>query len=92
MRLRPICGTLCALALAGCGDGDAPLPAPASSPPAAHAAPPEREVIPPEDLEEQRAQVLKPRDVPLAVGAPAPTFAGYPEKGRAVIVFFRGEW
>jgi len=52
----------------------------------------EREVISSEDEALQRAQRLEPRDPVLHVGVKAPSFAGYPESGRAVIVFFRGEW
>jgi hypothetical protein len=35
---------------------------------------------------------LRSRDVPLGVGDRAPWFEGYPERAKAVIVFFRGAW
>ena len=63
---------------------------------AAPASPPtprgEREVVSKEAEALQRELTLVPLDVPLAVGARAPRFDGYPEKSRAVVVFFRGEW
>ena len=91
-RSLPVALTL--LALAGCGDDrPAPSPLPAATPPAAEARKQgEREVISSEDEALQRAQVLAPRDVPLAIGASAPAFEGYPARTKAVIVFFRGEW
>jgi hypothetical protein len=38
------------------------------------------------------AAEIRPIDAPLAVGAVAPRFEGFPEKRKAVIVFFRGRW
>ena len=89
--MRPPVALLAVLLMNGCGDAPAPRPPPAA-PLAAPAPRSEREVIAPADLADQRAQVLEPRDTPLAVGASAPGFKGYPAKALTVIVFFRGEW
>jgi len=51
-----------------------------------------RQVLSPAYIEARAKETLRTRDVPLAAGAQAPRFDGYPEGSLAVIVFFRGEW
>jgi hypothetical protein len=83
------------LALSACGDDarpGAPVGKSATPLPEEPAPRGERTELSAETEEETRQNALEWRDTPLAVGAQAPTFSGYPEKAVAVIVFFRGEW
>jgi hypothetical protein len=92
MRLRRTLPWLLPPLLTACGREGAPSAAVSDVPAATQGKKGEREEIPSTDEALQRAQALLQRDAPLQVGATAPSFAGYPEKARVVIVFFRGEW